>query len=310
MKKISNCKTIGIVNLGAPEAANNSDNYNRGLKYLESMGFSLKIASNVLKNDGFTAGLPEEQVSELHKMYQDKSVDAILCVGGGTNANELLPLLDFDLIKSKSKILLGASIVTGILNAIYHYTKCPTFHGPAIIWTFGNEDGIGDYTLTSFKDVLGLPNQHEYSEREDAPDKWQALRYGNSQGVLIGGNLWTLQQLIGTPYEPDWNNKILVLEDCFSQYANIKAMLNQFKQAGIFNKISGLIWGVFLDCEDEYNTGKTLNDILMEVIGDCKFPILANVELGHTSEKLTFPIGSKASLNLSNDNLKFNVQVE
>ncbi len=299
MKKLSDSKTIGIVNLGAPEPFLNPDFLDRGIEFLKKKGFSIKSSPNVLENTGFSAGHPSQQAQNLHLLLQDSEVDIIICSSGGDVSNDILPYLDFELIKNNQKIIMGLSVVTGILNAITEKSKIKTFHGPVILWNFGNPDGVGDYTYSSMEDILNFPLKYSYKKRDGA-EEWKVLRCGTSEGVIKGGNLTILQQLIGTPYEPTWDNSILFIEDCFTELHNIYSTLYHFKNAGVFGKISGLIVGVFEECKEEsYSTDLTIEDIIMDICKEYDFPILAGVELGHTFEKVTIPIGANALLDLT-----------
>jgi muramoyltetrapeptide carboxypeptidase len=117
------------------------------------------------------------------------------------------------------------------------------------------------------------------------------LHNGKATGRLIGGNLTTLQQLIGTPYEPDWENHILFWEDVCEQPHVLDAKLTHFRNAGVFQKIAGMIVGVLEECvENDYLDMPPIEQIVLELT-EKRFPIIAGIPLGHTDNKLTLPIG-------------------
>ncbi|MCB0539907.1 MAG: LD-carboxypeptidase [Bacteroidetes bacterium] len=310
MKSITESKTIGIVNLGAPEPLNFKDKFEKGLDFLKSQGHKIVLAENVFLDDGFfNGGTPSEQAEGLHSILKNDEVDFVICAGGGVVSSNILPFLDFALIKKAHKAILGMSIVSGILNSISHSTGLTTFHGPVIIWNFGDDNGIGEYSYNSIKDVTNSRNKkHTYSAR-NSDVKWEVLREGKGTGKLFGGNLGVIQRLIATKFEPQLDGSILFIEDCFKNYSLIAEMLLHFKNSGRLSKLQGLVVGEFLECNaGNLKDKKTLGDIVLEICKDFNFPILNKVELGHTAEKMTLPIGGTANLNLSSSDNEFSVE--
>ena len=124
------------------------------------------------------------------------------------------------------------------------------------------------------------------------PEKDIVIKPGVSSGVVVGGNLTTLCHLVGTPYTPHFNGKILFLEDRGEAPYRIDRMLTQMKLAGCFEGIKGLFLGSFEAC------GK-LDDIfqiVQEVFKNINIPILSGFEIGHTRVNITVPMGLRATL--------------
>src|SRR3954463_8815970 len=84
-------------------------------------------------------------------------------------------------------------------------SRCSDVHGPAVIWNLGHPNGPPDYTLNHLWPMLeSTPGPFAYSPTKD----WRWIRSGTAEGTLIGGNLISVQCLLGTPYEPDWSGTI------------------------------------------------------------------------------------------------------
>ncbi|MEJ7839813.1 MAG: LD-carboxypeptidase, partial [Thermomicrobiales bacterium] len=66
----------------------------------------------------------------------------------------LLPLLDWELIRSNPKIFLGFSDVTVLNNAIYQETGLVTFNGPTLMTDWAEFPGMPDYARRSALGVL------------------------------------------------------------------------------------------------------------------------------------------------------------
>src|SRR5260370_3767712 len=52
----------------------------RGLRALESLGFKLKLAPNARRRVGFLAGPDRQRDRDLMRLFDDKTVTAILCL--------------------------------------------------------------------------------------------------------------------------------------------------------------------------------------------------------------------------------------
>ena len=124
------------------------------------------------------------------------------------------------------------------------------------------------------------------------------LRPGKAKGRLIGGNLTTLQQLIGTPYEPCWDGAILFWEDVCEQPHVLDARLTHFRNAGVFDRLASMIVGNLEACDEhDYENMPPIEDIVLHLTKGHRFPILHHIDLGHTESKLTIPIGVEAEVN-------------
>jgi len=285
--------TVGIVSLGAPDAGDNPLFFERGLEWLKSRGMQVKVGSSTLGNNGFLADTPANLVSDLNDFLRDPEVSLIMAAGGGANCNQLLRHLDLDLFSKEGKGLIGLSNPTVLLNALTAHSGVISFHGPAVVWNLGGEEPLDDYSERHMWKAL----RQDRPMIIDSEETWSWLRPGICDGVLFGGNLWSLQQLLGTPWEPDWTNAILFIEDCFTQLHQIDAILTHFDDAGVFNQIAGLVVGVFESCsEEDYSPAPTTEQIVMRIVDRYNFPVLAGVHLGHTSRKITVPIGASARL--------------
>lgn len=295
--------TIGIISLGAPEAGNNPLYFERGIDWLRSKGFQIKVGSHALENCGFLAAPPVELVSDLNKFLRDPEISLIMAAGGGANCNQMLRHLDFDLFAHAQKGLMGLSNPTVLMNALTARTGIISFHGPAVVWNLGDENPLDDYSERHMWRAL----KQEIPINIEPEDSWRWLRPGACEGVLYGGNLWSLQQLLGTPWEPNWTGAVLFIEDCFTQLHQIDAMLTHFENAGVFERIEGLIVGVFESCEEEdYTPAPTLEEIVGKILEHYDFPILTGVHLGHTARKITVPIGAIARLDSTKN--KFSIK--
>ena len=125
------------------------------MKHLESLGFTVKIAPHALNQRGFVSDTAENRVSDLHEMFADPSVRAIVAAIGGNHSCHLLPRLDFDLIRTHPTILMGFSDMTVLNVAIWAKTGLVTFSGPMLLTDFADYPQMLEYTERSFINTLG-----------------------------------------------------------------------------------------------------------------------------------------------------------
>ena len=107
--------------------------------------------------------------------------------------------------------------------------------------------------------------------------------------------------MIGTDYEPDWNNKILFLEEIGEEAYRVDRMLWQLKQRGVFQKVNGVVLGSFRDCEaEEAEKSFSLQEIFDQHFVQVNFPVYQGATFGHLAPKFTLPIGIKAEMDADN----------
>ena len=294
--------TAGLVTVGAPDAGNNPENVQRGLSWLKSRNIEVKWAKHALNTKGFLADDPEKLADDLHTMLRDPAIDFVLTTGGGANANEILPYLDPEVLRLHPKPIIGMSNTTLVLNHMTARSGVVSFHGPVLVWNLGSEAGLDAYTEVHMNRALGGTE----SLRVEPEPSWKWLRQGSGEGCIWGGNLWSFDQLLGTPYALDMKDGVLFIEDCFAELHNIAACLAHLAQCGIFKDLAGLVIGVPLECvETEMKDARDFDALVLNACRGSRFPILSGVRLGHTDTKITVPIGARTRLDSSHNLFEF-----
>lgn len=200
-------------------------------------------------------------------------------------ANRLLESLPVDEFKEARKPLIGLSDPTLLLNALTKATDVLTVHGPCVIWDFGSATGVPEACFQQLRTLLRDPSR-TFEFREDS---WIALSEGEAAGQIIAGNLLSLQCLLGTRWEPEWDGRILFLEDFQKPVHRFDLMLTHMRNVGVFNKLSGLIVRESLECEP--TNGVDLIAMLTEFVRDLDIPVLYGPRFGHIADKFSIPIG-------------------
>jgi muramoyltetrapeptide carboxypeptidase len=266
---------------------------------LVGLGFKVLKGKTLYEKDGFLAGNDAFRINELHELFKNKNVKAIVAMRGGWGCARLLDKLDYELISSNPKILMGYSDITSLLIAIQQKTGLVTYHGPV-----GYSSWKKFSTFNVFKSLLdGKP----FTMKNPAAYKkeLETLSKGKASGQLIGGNLTVITSMIGTTHEPNWENKILFLEETGEEPYRIDRMLWQLKQAQVFKKINGLVIGAFTKCNPDYpNESYSLAEILDQHFRNTNFPVYKGAVIGHIIPKFTLPIGVNVEMDAENFSIR------
>jgi muramoyltetrapeptide carboxypeptidase LdcA involved in peptidoglycan recycling len=309
--------TIAIFSPSYPGPALYPQRLQRGVQALKSIGFEVKVPGMAKKRTGYTAGSPGERANALNLLFKDPSVHGIICSIGGYNSNDLLPYLDFPAFSRQPKVFMGYSDATAILLALYEKSGLVTFHGPALLPEWGEYPEPFTYTIESFlsltrestapisfhaptgwTDEFRRWNTDEESHpRELFPHPgWKTLKVGKAEGQLLGGNVETVNMLVGTSYCPDFSNALLFLEatEAEAYLPRFHRALTHLRQCGILSRIDGLLIGRCPDAKPVH--GVDLAAVIRGVTHDLDIPIMMGLDAGHTDPKITLPFGIRAAL--------------
>ena len=277
----------------------------------EEMGLAVSYGTNAVDENWDAGGSTtvEKRTADIAEAFADPKVKAVFTMIGGNNSNQLLDFVDYRLIAENPKILCGFSDITALANAIYAKTGLVTYSGPHFS-TFGMLKGI-DYTIEYFKKCL-FQNEpfelHPAAEWSDDPwyrdqenrkfvkneGYWQ-IASGAAEGRLVGGNLGLLDELKGTPYFPDIRDSVLFLEHCAEHEVwTFNRNLQALCLHPDFASVRAVVFGRF-EPENQMN-----RPLLERILGAKKElagkPVIANVDFGHTTPIVTFPVGGRCRI--------------
>lgn len=310
--------TIGIVSPSWGGASVFPHRVRNGIAYLESQGFKVVTAPHALNEHGFVSDTPENRTADIHEMFERPEVRAIIAAIGGDHSCHLLPHLDFDLIRANPTIFMGYSDITVLNVAIWHQCGMVTFNGPALIPDFAEYPAPLQYTAESFSRSVRLPDaisvvhpSTEWTEevlswREQLdltrPRKmerstgWSWLHPGVSEGVLVGGCIESLQHLRGTRYWPDLEGAILFLETSEEAPSpeRVDGILMDYENMGVFDGLAGLLFGRPMDYTEEEK--EALRQVVSERTAGFGFPVVSDMDFGHTAPQFVLPIGCRAQI--------------
>ena len=286
---------IGII---SPSYWLSEDDLQRTASYLKANGYRLKLGPSNLLRRGPFAGQPQERADDIHRMFSDPEINAVICARGGYGANRVLPLIDYELIRENPKIFIGYSDITAYLTSITQKTGLVTFHGPMLV---SYKKRFVKYNFELMEQVLTGKKEVKIKYPKALSPK--VLKSGIATGPLWGGNITLLTNRLGTADYLDTDGVILFLEDLDEYLYAFERMLVQMRTAGLFDHIKGLIIGELDEFKDqEIPFERNTDQIVMDICGDLDIPIVSNFPCGHGTYQATLPISVPAELNANDNN--------
>ncbi|KGJ99551.1 MULTISPECIES: S66 family peptidase [Pseudoalteromonas] len=292
---IAPSRSLSIIDKETREIAN---------KRFEELGLKLSFSKNCELIDDFSSSSIEERIEDLHEAFLDKKVKAIFTVIGGDNVNQLLKYIDYTIVKKNPKIICGYSDTTALSNALFHKTGLVTYSGPAYS-TLGMLKGI-DFSINYIKKCLFSSAPYEViNPAQWSDDLWfidqekrnfykdngiKVLNHGKAEGKIVGGNLCTLNLLQGTEFMPDLTDSVLFIEDDeLTSPSNFDRDLQSLIHQKHFDRVKGIVIGKF-------QLKSEVSEVLLRKIIQSKqelasIPVLYNLNFGHTTPHICFPIG-------------------
>ena len=301
LKAINQNSTIGIV---APASPEENDFINKKIEEFTSLGFKIKKGNFIYEKFNYLAGLDNQRAEDINNMFIDNSIDAIICLRGGYGSIRMISNLDIKSIKRNPKPFIGYSDITLLLNYISNKCNFATFHGPMITSDFTDKI-TKEYFLNS---IMNLNKKLVYNMNDLSENNYEVWNNKDFEGKIVGGNLSLICSSIGTPYEINTNNKILLIEDVDESPYSVDRMLSQLFFCGKLNKVCGIIIGYFTNCNDTKRE-IYIKDILKDKLLKLNIPIVYNVKVGHSYPNITIPIGvnfkydSKSNLLIQKENI-------
>lgn len=279
-------KTIGIAACasGCPQNA-----LAPAEKYFKDRGIAVKTGACVYQNTRFLSAPDAMRARELNDFYKDGSVDAVFAARGGYGSARMLDLIDYDAVKSHPKLFVGLSDTTAVQNAFLAKAGVESLTGCVLY----RRDGVLMPPVTE-KTLWQAVNGEE--QRFDG---LQTMRAGKAKGRLIGGCLTIFASLLGTPYMPDANGAIVLIEDVGEQPYVIDRLLTQCALAGVFDKAAGVVFGDFYRCESKDASDGEIRDVLDEWRGKLKIPAVKGLPYGHAPDSVVLPLGRTVDLDAS-----------
>ncbi|HZP05514.1 MAG TPA: LD-carboxypeptidase [Terracidiphilus sp.] len=284
-----------VISVIAPASFAQPDRVERGMAALRALGFEPKFGDHALKRGPlYFAGTPSQRLADLYAAFEDENTEAVMCLRGGYGSNYLLNGLDVARIAPHPKPFFAYSDLTGMQLHLLKEIGLTAFHGPMVAADFYQEDGVH---LESFQAAL-KGNAYSVGTEEGL----RPLRDGAASGTLYGGCLSILVALLGTPWEPQTEGKLLFLEDVDTKPYQVDRMLWQLRHAGKLEGVRGIIFGEMLHCMSPGAAPTLLDEAILSALDGWNGPIAIGLRSGHVSrQNVTLRFGVDAELTVGTE---------
>jgi muramoyltetrapeptide carboxypeptidase len=264
----------------------NEADLERALDNVRSFGWTPIPGKHIAKQLGYLAGNDAERLADINDAFASDQIDAVWCIRGGYGSMRLLADLDYSTLRKRRKPFLGFSDVTALHSAIHRKCGMVTFHAPTARMS------ISDFTRASLRAAI-IDQRDSLGEVPNA----RVLRAGHAKGRLVGGNLALITALLGTPFAPNFEGAILIIEDIGEAIYRIDRMLRHLILAGALQQCAALVAGDFRPPREEIKANnRSLDDVLSEAAERAGIPCLAGAPFGHIQDQWTIPLGAIAEL--------------
>jgi muramoyltetrapeptide carboxypeptidase len=265
---------------------------------MTNLGYRVKLGKHVFKKWGYLAGSDEERLDDIHTMFKDPEVKAIIAIRGGYGSGRLLKNLDYQLIKENPKIIHGYSDITSLLIGIHQMTGMITFHGPVARSTYTDYTKKYFYKALANSDPIGEIEDAPYEENLQTSNRIWTIQEGVGQGRLTGGNLTLIASLMGTPYEIDTKDKIIFIEEVGEEPQVLDRYLTQLDNAGKLEQCNGIVFDRMKsvhpdDFRSSYYSTLSKEEIIADRVKKYNIPACIGLSLGHIANKPTLPLGAE-----------------
>lgn len=279
--------TVGIV---SPAGALKPDSLQPAIHALQDAGFHVRLGKHVYERDGYLAGKDGARADDFIAMLQN-DVQAIVCARGGYGSQRILPTVQQYIANSEPKLLVGYSDIT-VLHSVLQRAGWVSLHGPMPTeWQ--------RHSIAFSLNMLLRMMQGWAPSAIPLPPGVQpiTLRPGRAQGRLVGGNLTMVTTMLGTPYEIDTTDAILVLEDVGEHPYRIDRMLSTLQLAGKLDDVKGIVFGNFTQCEPPSGGPEVMaEDVITAFVTDVSIPVLWQYPVGHGQHNVPLPLGLDVEL--------------
>jgi muramoyltetrapeptide carboxypeptidase len=280
--------TVAIV---APSGIlkNRNDEIQQAIDLLQSWGLNAIVGKHVFSQADHFAGTDDERCQDFQNALDDPTVSAIWCARGGYGTVRILDKLDYTKFKAHPKWIVGYSDITALHNQI-HNEGYQSIHALMCVSLTKDLEDIKETVATFKSTIFGNPVNYilEGSNYN---------RIGETNGLLVGGNLSVLHTMLGSKTSIDMSGKILFIEDIGEYKYHIDRMLQSLKRAGYFENCKGVIVGDVSKVRKNTTLwGSSIEQLVLDALKDYDFPIAFNMPAGHEPDNRALVLGKRVYL--------------
>lgn len=279
---------VALVSPAGPVAA---EKIHAAAKVLEGWGLRPRIYPHAFDRHSFYAGTDADRLADLNQALNDPEIRAVICNRGGYGVQRIVGQVDLDAVRRDPKLVSGFSDITALHGLLWSQARLATVHGP-VANQLGSSGLFADglrHALMSGEPVLLKADPHAATG--------SVRTAGRATGIVLGGNLSMLSTCIGTPFMPDLEGAILLLEDVGEAAYRVDRLITHLDNCGLLQRLAGVALGDF--SVPAHAAGAiTPADVLLERLGGLGIPVLGGLPVGHGDANQAVPLGTQAVLDV------------
>ena len=293
--------TVGIT---CPAGHISAEELEPAVNALQSWGFKLRLGNTVGKRDFTFGGTDEERAADFQQMLDDPALQAILCARGGYGCIRIIDRLDFKKFTIKPKWIIGFSDITVIHAHLNHNYRIASIHSKmcnSFPYRLNESEPEQLKSILSIREAL-TGNRVVYPLMPDPGNK-----NGTGTGMLVGGNLKTIETLAGSASDIRTGGMILFVEDVGEYLYSIDRMFFSLKRTGKLDRLAGLLIGGFRVKEDDPGDefGRSVYNIVLEHVAAYDYPVCFNFPVGHQKVNFALKCGVQHQLTVNDQEVIF-----
>jgi muramoyltetrapeptide carboxypeptidase len=274
----------------------------RAKRIVHEMGFEPVLGRHLFSTRGYMAGSAEERLSDFCQALTDPSIHAVWAITGGFGSIHLLDKLPYESFKENPKIVLGCDDVSHILLALYKKSGVVTLSAP-------NLDRIDNKEIFERvkKALTSCDHPHELVHRDKLLDDFcYSPVEGFGKGKVIACNLTALISLFGTPYEPDIEGAVLLLEDRSERNDILDRWLTTLYISGKLSHVAAVAFGQLEDCDSRGSFNMlSFEELACDRLASMRIPCCFDLPFGQSADTFVVPIGVTGILDTAKGKLSF-----
>lgn len=279
---------IGIV---APARKVVAGDLEFAVRLFNSWGLQVELSKNIFSNHhSYHAGSTGERSADLQSMIHNPDIRAIISARGGYGTTQILDDIDLSPLQKDPKWIIGFSDITALHLALVQKGIASIHGAMPILFTKPNAG--------ESMESLGRLLMKGQCQIGAGPTRFNRL--GEADGMMIGGNLSLLVDALGTPTEPDTNEKILFIEEVDEYLYKVDRMMTQLRRAGKLKRLRALVVGYMTDLKDsELTYGELVQQIVLKAVESYDYPVAFHIPAGHDNPNHAWIHGGVATLSVT-----------